>query len=87
MPATRTAPHKPTTLASESRLSYRLRKLSTGQRNELLQHLGMSRTTLFARMKAPGTFTLDEAATVTRFLEGLDDCAYDVYDMMRPIEL
>lgn len=72
---------------TETRLSYRIRIMSTEEREELLARLGISRTTLWARLNAPGTFSLDEAAAIQRFLEELDNESYDMLDMLRPIQL
>lgn len=72
---------------ADTRLSYRIRKLSTANRMRLLQALNMGRTTLYAKLNAPGTLTLDQASTITRFLEELDGEDYDINELMRPVEI
>lgn len=72
---------------TESRLAYRVRMLSAMERTDLLNKLGMGRTTLFHRLNDPGKLTLDEARTITRFLEALDNEDYDIYEMLRPVEI
>lgn len=72
---------------TETRLSYRLRKLNAEERAELLARLGIHRTTLWARLANPGSFTLDEATAIQRFLNELDNVDYDMMEMLRPIQL
>lgn len=72
---------------AETRLSYRIRKLSTAHRERLLQTLNMGRTTLYTKLNQPGTLTLDQASIITRFLEDVDDCEYDITELMRPLEI
>lgn len=71
----------------ETRLAYRLRQLTAEQRAELLARLGISRTTLWARLERPGTFSLDDARALHQFLEELDGESYDMLEMLRPIQL
>lgn len=85
MPATRLKTEKPA--HRESRLSYRLRRLTTAQRRELMQKLGLSKTTLYARMQKPGSLTLDEADTLRQYLEGIDNEAYDIYHLLREVDI
>ena len=72
---------------TETRLAYRLRRLNAEERAELLARLGISRNTLWARLANPGTFSLDEATAIARFLEELDNESYDMLEMLRPIQL
>lgn len=72
---------------TETKLAYRLGRLNTEERQELLARLGMARSTLWARLQEPGKFTLNEATTITRFLEELDGEDYDMLEMLRPIQL
>ena len=71
----------------ETRLAYRVRMLDAAEREELMARSGLSRTTLYARLKAPGKLTLDEATAITRFLEELDDVAYDLTMMLLPMDI
>lgn len=71
----------------ETRLSYRLSRLTTDERKQLLERLGISRSTLWSRCKQPGTFTLDDATTIQQFLSQLDNEDYDMLEMLRPIQL
>lgn len=72
---------------NETRLTYRLRRLSVEERDELLARLGLSRNTFYARLRAPRTLTLDEADCIGSFLTELDNEDYDMMEMLRPIQL
>lgn len=78
---------KKRTADHETRLAYRIRRLSTEEREQLLQRIGLGRTALFTRLNNPGKFTLDEASGITSFLEELDNMEYDIYQLMRPVEI
>lgn len=69
----------------ESKLAYRLRQLTPVEREQLLELLGMSRTTFYARLNNTGTITLDEASIVCRFLEALDGEDLDLFRMLEPV--
>ncbi len=71
----------------ESKLAYRLRQLTPVEREQLLELLGMSRTTFYARLNNTGTITLDEASIVCRFLEALDGEDLDLFAMLEPVNL
>ena len=70
---------------TETRLAYRLRQLTPVEREQLLDMLGMSRTTFYARMNNPRSLTLDEASTITRFLEALEGEELDLFQMLEPV--
>lgn len=70
---------------TETRLAYRLRQLTPVEREQLLDLLGMSRTTFYARMNNPRSLTLDEAITITRFLEALEGEELDLFQMLEPV--
>lgn len=70
---------------TETRLTYRLRKLTADQRSQLLQELNMGRTTFFDRLRNPMCLTLEEASTICRFLEALDGCDYDLFEELKPV--
>lgn len=71
----------------ESRLAYRIRRMTSEERSELRARLGITRNTLWRRLNEPGTFSLDDAAVIQRFLEELDNESYDLVEMLRPIAL
>lgn len=75
------------TIDHESRLAYRLRKLSKEQREQLMESMAMGKTAWYARLAKPASFTLEEASTITRYLEALDNEEYDIYEMLRPVEI
>lgn len=72
---------------TETRLAYRVRKLSTAEREELMARTGLGRTTLYARLNAPGKLTLDEATAITRYLEELDNEDYDLNLLLLPVDI
>ena len=75
------------TTDQETKLSYRLRQLSAIEREQLLDQLGMAKTTLYARVANPRKLTLDEASTISRFLEAIDGEDYDMFRMLEPVNL
>lgn len=72
---------------NETKLAYRLRQLMPVEREQLLELLGMGRTTFYARLNNTGTLTLDEASIVCRFLEALDGEDLDLFRMLEPVNL
>lgn len=72
---------------NETRLAYRIRRMSAEERTELLARLGITRSTLWRRLNKPGTFTLDDGGVISRYLEELDGESYDMLEMLRPIAL
>lgn len=72
---------------NETRLVYRLRKLSQDERARFLERLPMSESTWFKRLNAPGQFTVDELQTIVQGLEQLDGADYDAFDMLQPVQL
>lgn len=75
------------TTDQETKLSYRLRQLTPVERQQLLDMLGMAKTTLYARVANPRKLTLDEASTISRFLEAIDGEDYDMFRMLEPVNL
>lgn len=78
---------KSRTTDQETKLSYRLRQLSAIEREQLLDQLGMAKTTLYARVANPRKLTLDEASTISRFLEAIDGEDYDMFALLEPVNL
>ncbi len=75
------------TADQETKLAYRLRQLTPVEREQLLDQLGMAKTTLYARMANPRKLTLDEASTISRFLEAIDGENYDMYALLEPVNI
>lgn len=71
----------------ETKLAYLLTRigLNADQRTSLCTHLGISERTFYQRRNDPGTFTLDEAASLNAWLEKTTGEAQDVFRLYREL--
>lgn len=72
---------------TNSRLRYRLDLLSAEQRDQLMASLEVSKTTYYRLRDNPHQLTLEQAERLRVFLEGLDNCEYDMFRLLEPVEL
>lgn len=70
-----------------TRLSYRLSKLSTAERDDLIKELEVSKTTYYRLRENPRQLSLEHAERLRRFLEALDNEEYDMFRLLEPVEI
>lgn len=77
---------KQTAPIRDTKLAYLLGKLTAHQREDLCTRLGISQGTFYSRRNDPGSFTLDEATVLDRFLEELNGGQpVDTYRLFREV--
>lgn len=70
----------------ETQLSYKLRKLTDGQRDALLADLGISERTWFNWLKRPGALVgADALVTIKEHLDRIDGRDYNLVELMKPV--
>ncbi|HNA32556.1 MAG TPA: hypothetical protein PL010_12100 [Flavobacteriales bacterium] len=72
----------------ETRLAFRLRHLTAQQRVELCAQLNVSDRTLYRIADHPGSMlTLEQADRLRQYLEAVDNCDYDMYQLLREVDI
>lgn len=74
-------------IRTETRLTYRLGKLSPQERDQLINELQVSKTTYYRLRENPHHLTLEQAERLRRFLEALDNEEYDMFRLLEPVEI
>jgi|GEM_PF-2900459 len=73
---------------TETRLAFRLRHLTPQQRTELCAQLDVSDRTLYRIAHDPARMlNLEQADRLRQYLEALDNCEYDMYQLLRQVDI
>jgi len=64
-----------------------LERLTAAERDELLTLLGVSKTTYYRLREQPQELTLDQADRLRKYLEQLDNCEYDMFQLLEHVDL